>query len=244
MRGTIPWQPATSRWPFTLETMEIDLEHTALLAIDLQVICVNPKIKLDPGVRETRTHAINEVLLPNVQRLLAWFRGRGMPVLHTRVGYALPEGRDMHRWRRMVNMWCRYGEPPFALLDEVAALPGEIVLDKNSSGAFVGSPLDFYLHNLDIQTLVVCGVATQACVQHTVRDAADLGYNVILVEDACYGSSTKVADSVRTFEVFGRVFGAVKSTSVALDELTAIERGEQLSTLPAQTDRMLAGSVG
>ena len=70
------------------------------------------------------------------------------------------------------------------IVDELAPLPGELVLDKNASSPFNGTGIDQLLRNLGVETLVLVGVATDMCVETTGRDAADRGYNVIVAEDA------------------------------------------------------------
>ena len=56
---------------------------------------------------------------------------------------------------------------------------------KVSSSPFNSTAIDRFLRNLDIDTFLVCGVVTNGCVEGTVRDASDLGYQVIMVDDAC-----------------------------------------------------------
>ena len=195
------------------------MTHTGLLAIDLQYACATPdegfpgnERAWQPAMIERWGEIVRGRVLPNVERLLAWFRARELAVVHTRVGSYLPSGRDLHPRRRESNLRhrgeppfrCAFGDPLHAILAEVAPAPGELVIDKNTSGAFVGSPIDFYLRNLGLQTLVACGIATQACVHHTVRDAADLGYNVVLVSDACWSSPGDDHAHERTLRVFGR----------------------------------------
>jgi nicotinamidase-related amidase len=63
-------------------------------------------------------------------------------------------------------------------------LPHELVIDKNTSSPFNSTGIDQLLHNMGLQTLIVTGVATDMCVENTSRDAADRGYNVIVVQDA------------------------------------------------------------
>jgi nicotinamidase-related amidase len=74
-------------------------------------------------------------------------------------------------------------------LDEVAPAGDEVVIEKTSSGAFNSSAIDQVLRNLGIEHLLACGVATNACVEMTVRDAADRNYQVTLVHDACAAMS-------------------------------------------------------
>ena len=232
-RGLITWQPDG------IPTLEVDLAHTGLLVVDVQYACASPDHgppaamrAWQPDVVERWGAGLRDTVLPNVWRLLALFREMALPVVHTRVGAALPDAADLHPWRRqvyrleqaagMAASQCVYGDPLHAILPEVAPLPGELVLDKNASSAFVGSPLDFYLRNLDLRMLVVCGVATHACVQHTVRDAADRGYNVVLVSDACTSSPGQDRAHDRTLQVFARAFGAVRPTQALLADLRAL----------------------
>jgi nicotinamidase-related amidase len=237
MRGTIPWQSPDLGRPDTLQRLEIDLERTGLLVIDIQYVCASPdhgppaaERAWQPEVVERWGQDLRERVIPNVQQLLGWFRARRLPVVHTRVGSYLPDGLDLHVRRREATLRhhgegpleCAFGDPLHAILAEVAPLEGELVIDKNASGAFVGSGIDFSLQSLGLQTLVACGVATHACVHHTVRDAADRGYNVILVSDACKASPGNDAAHARTLQVFEQVFGAVKNTRQVLSELEAV----------------------
>jgi nicotinamidase-related amidase len=242
MQEMIPWQRAGQ--PGAITALPIDLAHAGLLAIDLQYACATPdegfpgnERAWQPAVVARWGEIVRGRVLPNVERLLAWFRARELAVVHTRVGSYLPSGRDLHPRRRESNLRhrgeppfrCAFGDPLHAILAEVAPAPRELVIDKNTSGAFVGSPIDFYLRNLGLQTLVACGIATQACVHHTVRDAADLGYNVILVSDGCWSSPGDDHAHERTLRVFGRLFGAVKTTDEVLADLERLAQPTPLS---------------
>jgi nicotinamidase-related amidase len=114
------------------------------------------------------------------------------------------------------------GGPDYEILETLAPLPTELVVDKNSSGAFNSSAIDLYLQHLGVRTIVIAGVSTFACVDNTARDAADRGYNVILVEDACAGAAGNEAAHDATVQTFGRYFGAVKNTRELLVELDAL----------------------
>jgi len=234
MRGTITWQDPT--WPGAIPFLEIDLEHLGLIVVDVQYSCADPdrtpgRDRADPAKFETWTRRIKDMLVPNTQRLLAWFREHERPVIYTRVGSLLPDAEDQHAKRRV--SWLRSGQdapvyrspvgsPDYDILPEIAPLPGELIVDKNASGAFNSSAIDFHLHQLGLQTLVVTGVSTFACVDNTARDAADRGYNVILVEDACAGSAGREAAHDATLRTLGRYLGAVKTTRQLLDELDVI----------------------
>jgi nicotinamidase-related amidase len=201
---------------------EIDIEgrRTALIVVDVQ--------NYSPG---------NWEIAPNCVRLRDFFRENGLEIIYLRVGALLPDRRDMHEKRAIA--WLKPSEEEPAkdvakgnaghqILDILAPSPSELVLDKNSSGAFNSSPLDQHLHSLGIENLVLCGSATTHCVANTGRGAADRGYNVILVDDACIDPSEE-AHSI-TMRSFGRSLGATKFTQQIIDELGGI----------LQTDRSIA----
>ena len=135
-------------------------------------------------------------IVPAVRRLLDGFRADGLPVIHTRVGhrpdlaYCPPANRARRRGtltigdkgpmgRILVD-----GEPGNDLVPELAALPGETVIVKPGKGAFYATPLGEHLHSRGIGHLVFAGVTTEVCVQTTMREANDRGYECLLAEDA------------------------------------------------------------
>jgi biuret amidohydrolase len=98
-------------------------------------------------------------------------RGRGKPSL--RIGDPGPMGRILVS-----------GEPGADIVPELAAKPGEIVLDKPGKGAFYGTRLSDILAERRITHLVFAGVTTEVCVQTTMREANDRGFDCLLAEDA------------------------------------------------------------
>lgn len=208
MKGSIPWQ-TDGDWPHALPELAIDARRTALLIVDMQNYSGN-----------------NLGALSACVQLRNFFHRQHLEVIYLRVGSLLPDRRDMHPKRACA--WSRPSphEPPqdvskgtrnFDIRDALDPLTGELVIDKNSSGAFNSSPLDQYLHAFEIQNLVVCGSATSRCVDGTARGAADRGYNVILAEDACIDHSER--NHRTTMHTFARVFGAVKSVAQVIAEL-------------------------
>ncbi|PMZ34969.1 cysteine hydrolase, partial [Pseudomonas sp. GW247-3R2A] len=70
-------------------------------------------------------------------------------------------------------------------IDDLTPTENEIVLPKTSSGVFNSTNIDYVLRNLETRHLIIAGIVTDQCVDMAVRDAADRGYLVTLVEDAC-----------------------------------------------------------
>ena len=71
------------------------------------------------------------------------------------------------------------------ILDGLASEPNELVFSKTSGSSFNGTTLDYVLRTMGIDTLVLTGMMTSGCVESSARDAKELGYGVIVVEDTC-----------------------------------------------------------
>ena len=108
------------------------------------------------------------------------------------------------RWRRYFGKWHRAtrAELPASELELVPALqrfaPPARVIDKPAYSAFLESPLSEFLLEKSIRTLVVTGAETDVCVLASVLDAVDLGFRVVLVEDALCSSSDAGHDALMT----------------------------------------------
>lgn len=176
-----------------------DAAKTALLMIDLQYGDAHPDGWMGKLCRaHGRPDLLNErwafvdKILPNVRRLQDACRAGGIELIHIRVKFLTPDGRD--------------GIPSFSLgketvaadardddfLEPVAPLGDELVVDKTSAGTFNSTSLDQILRNLRVDRLWVTGLVTEGCVELTARDAADRGFHVTLVGDGL-ASSTHAA---------------------------------------------------
>ena len=101
-------------------------------------------------------------------------------------------------------------------------MPGEIVVNKTSSGALASTKLDQTLHNLGVNSLVVCGLTTAVCVTQTAREAADRGFRVVVAEDACTEMSIELHKAALL--AFSWVFGRVRPTADIVNFFTAAAR--------------------
>jgi len=216
--------------------LDVDPASTALGVIDVQHYCMNPSshlahtlAKCAPEVFAQFNHA-GKFMLANIRRLQTAFREQGRRVFFTRHGSHLADGMDMmpRRRRREKQTLSQTdeesghlpvkGSPAHQILAEVAPRTGELVLDKNTSSAFHTSPIDAFLRNMGIQTIVLTGVAAEQCVLLTAFDAADRGFNVIIAADACAGFDPGIIEAC--FIHFSRVSGYVWSTDEVLQWLT------------------------
>ena len=165
----------------------------ALLIIDMQRDFLEPG-----GFGEALGNNVAELrpcIEPN-QRLLAAWRALGWPVMHTREGHR-PDLADLPpckkiRGRAALTIGDRgpmgrilvRGEAGHDIIPELAPLPGEPVIDKPGKGAFYATDLEAMLRHRGITQLVVTGVTTEVCVQTSMREANDRGYDCLLIEDA------------------------------------------------------------
>lgn len=114
----------------------------------------------------------------------------------------------------------------FDLVSELAPTPDELVLDKISMSAFVGTPLDIVLRDCGIDTFVVAGVAMEVGIEPTVRHAVDLGYLPVIVTDACgAGDRQAAARSLATLAFAGRSLQTTTSTLVELLRTGSVKSG-------------------
>ena len=229
--GSIDSPKTLPVWILPWPSFEIDWASTGLLVIDYQNYSSNPEVGFSsmlkecyPEIAEYYVPRIMEVTIPNTRRLLAAFREARRQVVFTRHGALLQDGRDMieRRQRRDSDavdatqrpaLWSK-GSYEHQVIDELAPLENELIIDKNTSSAFNSTGVDHLLRNMKLETLVITGMATDMCVETTARDAADRGYNVVIVEDAV---ATYYPEHHRAaLSGFARVFGQVWSTEEVL----------------------------
>jgi len=169
-----------------------DLASAALVIIDMQRDFVEPGgFGASLGNDVTRLQAI----IPTCVAVLAAWRAAGGWVVHTREGHAadlhdcppakLGRGNPLLRIGDVGPMGrvLVIGEPGHAIVPALAPVTGELVIDKPGKGAFYATPLGAQLQQRGIRSLVFMGVTTEVCVQTTMREANDRGYEGLLVED-------------------------------------------------------------
>lgn len=174
-------------------------------------------------------------VIPRIQSLLAAFRQAGYQVYHTREGHrpdlSTLSQRELNRSRNnpsglgigdlgpLGRLLVR-GEPGHDIIPELAPLDKEPVIDKPGRSAFLHTDFKLLLDMRGIKNLVICGVTTDVCVSSTMRDANDLGFDCIIVGDACAAATKQLHDSVlESVKMEGGIFGAVAQTGNVLEAL-------------------------
>jgi nicotinamidase-related amidase len=115
----------------------------------------------------------NDAVDANGLAVLAAFRAAGRPVIHVRHDSVEP------------GSTLRPGAPGNAFRPGFEPMTGEPIVPKSVNAAFIGTDLDLLLRRLGAQAVVVFGITTDQCVSTTTRVGANLGWPMILVEDAC-----------------------------------------------------------
>lgn len=206
------------------------VESTALVIIDMQRDFVEPG-----GFGETLGNDVSllQAIVPTVQAVLQAWRQAGGWVIHTREAHA-PDLSDCPPAKRLrgnpslrigdVGPMGRIlvaGEPGNAIIPELAPLAGEWVIDKPGKGAFYATSLDAGLKDQGITHLLFMGVTTEVCVQTSMREANDRGYDCLLIEDGTesYFPAFKAA-TLDMIRAQGAIVGWTAPSRALFDSLT------------------------
>ncbi|RWY83814.1 cysteine hydrolase [Rhizobium leguminosarum] len=171
----------------------VKYDELALIVIDMQRDFAEPG-----GFGASLGNDVSRItrIVPDVKRLIEGFRNAGLPVIHTmechrpdlsdlppakrnRGDPSLRIGDEGPMGRILIS-----GEPGTAILPELAPVKGEVVIEKPGKGAFYATELGTVLQGKGIRQLVFAGVTTEVCVQTTMREANDRGYECLLAEEA------------------------------------------------------------
>jgi biuret amidohydrolase len=219
-------------YPFTF-----DSAHVALLCIDFQRDFVEPG-----GFGESLGNDVSllRTTIEPTRRVLDAARRHGWMVVHTREGHrpdlsdlfpakrnrgqpALRIGDDGPMGRLLVR-----GSAGHDIVPELAPVEGEVVLDKPGKGSFYATDLETILRARAVTHLVVTGVTTEVCVQSTVREANDRGFECLVLSD-CTGSYFPqfYESALAMFKAQGGIVGWVGTSA---DLLTALDTAEEATS--------------
>jgi nicotinamidase-related amidase len=229
MTAPIPRDDPYIGWRPRLTDPVLRHDDTALLVVDMQY----GDASMEHGIFKYRrehgyTHGLDEVaqqlrvIVPNIQRLQVAFRSRGMEVVFTRIRSMTHDGRDRSLAHKELGHMMPPGSRDSEVLDEIAPAGDELVFDKTTGSVFNSTNIHYVLQNIGIKNLVMVGVMTGGCVESAARDAKDLGYRVLVVDDAC---ATWTLEMHRfALRVMNEVFAKIKTTDEILAALPPLER--------------------
>jgi nicotinamidase-related amidase len=200
--------------------LTLDRRATAVLVVDMQNAFIDPAGSLGrmgvPVARNTRP-------IPHVRRVLDAARAARVPIVHLRfvlrrdladlgeIGRLYPPLRELGH--------CAEGSWDAQFYPGMEPAPGEYVVDKNRFSGFFGTSLDTLLRCLHVGTVVVTGVATNVCVESTVRDAFARDYRVVVPREAT-GSYTEEMEAA-SLAALGFTFASI----VGVDDVVAALAG-------------------
>jgi nicotinamidase-related amidase len=219
--------PTIAAAPFPFE---LNPRVSALVVIDMQRDFIETG-----GFGESLGNDVSRLaaIVPTVARLIAGCRAAGIPVIHTKECHrpdlsdcpsakrnrgnpSLRIGDEGPMGRLLVS-----GEPGTEIVEALAPIQGEAVIEKPGKGAFYRTELSDVLESLGARTLLLAGVTTEVCVQTTMREANDRGYDCLLVEDATesYFAEFKAA-TLAMVRAQGAIVGWTATTQQVLEALT------------------------
>jgi biuret amidohydrolase len=211
--------------------LAVDTSRMALVIIDMQRDFLEPG---GFGAALGNDVSLLKAAVGPCRELLAAARRAGMLVIHTREGHrpdltdappikvergdpATRIGAPGPMGRILVR-----GEPGHDIIPELYPAVGEPVIDKPGKGAFYQTDLELMLKNRGIETLLVCGVTTEVCVNTTVREANDRGFRCIVLSDCCASYFPEFHDmGLKMIKAQGGIFGSVATSAPVIAALSA-----------------------
>jgi nicotinamidase-related amidase len=210
--------------------LAVESSRTAFIIIDMQRDFLQ-----SGGFGEALGNDVSRlrVAVQPIQQVLAVARKAGLLVIHTREGHRpdltdappLKVDRGDPKTRigalgPMGRILVR-GEPGHDIIPELYPAPGEPIVDKPGKGAFYQTDLELMLKNRGIDTLLVCGVTTEVCVNTTVREANDRGFRCLVLSDCCASYFPEFHQAgLDMIKAQGGIFGSVSASTAVITALS------------------------
>lgn len=215
------------------EPLQIDLARTAVIVVDMQhaflspggmfaeagydisgaPACIASNARLLPALRAAGVTVV--YLMMSYNRDYSDSGGPGSPNYHKELGLALMQARP-EKWGSYVTE----GTWDEQIVEEIAPQPGDIVVRKQRYSGFAGTNLDMILKTHGIRYCLYTGVATNVCVETTLRDGYLLDYWPVMVTDACNNSGPEYNRLATEWNV-EHAFGWIATTSDVIDAANA-----------------------
>ena len=176
--------------------IELDLQRTALLVIDIQ----NTYMEVDADPVEAERWApfrerMNQTVIPNTAKLVAYCREQGVEVIFARIACLKSDGRDRSLSQKKPGfnyLLLPKDREDSQLVAELTPDAEDIVVLKTTDSALTGTNLRLLLRNMEISDVIVAGIFTDQCVSSTVRSLADESFGVVVVEDCCAAATEEL----------------------------------------------------
>lgn len=170
---------------------------------------------------------VANLMMPNLVLLLEAFRAAAARVVHVRVGAQFEDYGDSQAHFREVHRrsGALRGTDEFEVRNELRPRLGEAVIDKSGASAFTTGNADTVLRNAGVEQLAISGVVTNGCVIASAITAWDLGYQVLVVEDACVGGDAD--QDASALQVMGSMGMTICSTRELIEQLSPATAGAE-----------------
>jgi len=228
---TYPADDPYLNWRRPLPPLDYRSDNTTLLVIDMQysdasmdhgVFALKRERGLDAGLNYY-AEAL-DTIVPNIRRLQDLCRGGGIEVMFSRIQSMTADGRDRGLIHKNLEIHSPPGSKEAAVLEEIAPKGDEIVFSKTTGSVFNSTTIHQVLINMGIRNLILCGVMTSGCVESAARDAADLGYGVVVVSDASASWTAELHEA--SLRVMNGVFSRIQTTDEVLAKIKTADRDE------------------
>ncbi len=200
--------------PTRPEAIEFDPSATALIVVDMQNAYLSKGGYLDlAGFDLSGADAV----IATTAKLIARLREAGMPIIFLQNGwdpaYVEAGGPDspnqaksnalkvMRKRPELNSQLLAKGGWDYALHDDMHREPGDLLIQKSRYSGFINTPLDSMLRSRGITHVLVAGVASNVCVETTIRDAFGLEYHAIMVTDCCLQAGPRALHDATIFNV-------------------------------------------
>jgi len=211
------------------EDIVLSPDRTALLVIDIQNTYLERPDPVTLQAEERRRYDLwtpfhermHGLVVPRSAALLAAFRRHGYHRLFARIGCHRRDGLDRSLSQKMPgwnNVLLPKDEWAAQIVPALAPEGDEIVVTKTTDSALTGTNLRLILRNLDVDTVVCCGIFTDQCVASTVRSLADESFRVLVVEDCCAAGSDELHR--KELEIMNMIYCHVVSGDELLSMMT------------------------
>ena len=169
---------------FSEQRSDANNAKTVLLCIDLQEF--PPSSSAPDEVKAFQAHQ-NKVVVPNVSRLQTFCRAHSdeYEVIHSRIQSLTRDGRDRGALHKRLGIHLPPDSAGSEFLPALGPVGDELVFNKTASNVFLATNLHFVLSNMSVRNIIIVGLLTDECIASSAKAAADLGYSVTVVSDAC-----------------------------------------------------------
>lgn len=164
-------------------------------------------------------------VIPKIKSLLDEARESGVPVIYCNDAHIPGVDKELELWGEHAII----GSPEAEVVDELKPMDRDFVVKKRRYSGFFETGLDLLLRELNVDSLVLTGIHTHICVQHTAADAFYRGYRLVIVKD-CTAALTH-EDHERAIEYMRKIYGA---DVVSADEAKNMFKGSCLNKVKSK----------